>query len=513
MMKKKYLNCVVCGKPLTKIQVYNRQKCCSPQCSGRNPLRSKKMRETSCQRYGVDHIMKSEKFVQKIKDTWKDKEKDEVDDMNSLVEQTNLKKYGCRRPLQNKTIQQKLAETNVKKYGSASTFQVSSIREKSKKTLKERYDVENPMKNEEIKNKSLVSKRLFYFKKLKDYVKDYVVPLFNEEDYTNNSVVYKWKCIKCGNEFEQHLHKTQINGYGCYIPRCLNCFPYIQGFSYGEKELVEFIQSIYDGEILENNRKIIKPKEVDIYIPEKRVAIEYNGMYWHSIELTGQEDYHLDKVKGCFEKDVHLVHIFDFQWKSKKEIIKNKIKALLGIYTERIFARKCIVKELSTKEKDKFLEGNHIQGKDRSAIKLGLFYRDELKAVMTFGRPRFNKNYEYELIRYATNCHVIGGAGKLLRFFEKNYNPKSLITYADRCWSNGAMYRKIGFTELEPSKPSYFYLKDNLFVSRFQAQKQKLKKLLGDRFDPELTESENMAKNKFYKIFDCGNLVFIKLYS
>ena len=130
-----------------------------------------------------------------------------------------------------------------------------------------------------------------------------------------------------------------------------------------------------------------------------------------------------------------MIHIFEFEWLNKQEIIKAKLKSLFNVEQKHIYARNCIVKEINSKTKNLFLNTNHIQGEDKSNIKIGLFNENELVAVMTFGKPRFNKNYEWELIRYATSKHVIGGAGKLLTYFERTYKPKSIITYADRRFS------------------------------------------------------------------------------
>jgi hypothetical protein len=169
------------------------------------------------------------------------------------------------------------------------------------------------------------------------------------------------------------------------------------------------------------------------------------GDYWHS-EKYKPSEYHLNKTLECEKIGYKLIHIFEYEWLNKQDIIKNKLNFYLNSYKECIYARKCMVKEISVSDKNKFLNKYHIQGEDKSKIKLGLFYQDELVAVMTFGKPRFNKNYEYELIRYATSKHVIGGAGKLLKYFERNYKPKSIITYADRRFSQGNMYSKLGFT-------------------------------------------------------------------
>ena len=142
-------------------------------------------------------------------------------------------------------------------------------------------------------------------------------------------------------------------------------------------------------------------------------------------------------------------------------------------------------------------------------MRLGLFYKNRLVAVMTFGKPRFNKKFSWELIRYATlfNFNIVGGAGKLLNYFKHNYSG-SIITYADRRWSEGNLYKKLGFDFKGYTKPNYFYTKNLLRLSRYKCQKHKLKNLLKENFDPNLSEHQNMNNNKFYKIWDCGNMIF-----
>jgi hypothetical protein len=185
---------------------------------------------------------------------------------------------------------------------------------------------------------------------------------------------------------------------------------------------------------------------------------------------------------------IHTKNCLNFLFQN---ILKEKIKSLLGVNQTKIYARKCEIKEISSKEKNEFLNKHHIQGEDKSKIKLGLFHENELVAVMTFGKPRFNKNYEYELIRYATKsgCQVLGGAGKLLSFFELNYSPKNIITYADRSYSQGNMYNQIGFSLIKKSEPSYIWIKDNVILSRYQCQKHKLINILGENFNKSLSEA------------------------
>ena len=132
---------------------------------------------------------------------------------------------------------------------------------------------------------------------------------------------------------------------------------------------------------------------------------------------------------------------------------------------------------------------------------------------MTFGKPRFNKNYEYELIRYATKSgyHVIGGAGKLLSYFEKTYKPKSLVSYADRRWSQGKLYYALNFKLDHISSPNYWYVYGCDIESRLKYQKHKLSRLL-EIYDSNLSEYENMKNNGYRRIYDCGNFVFVKFY-
>ena len=129
---------------------------------------------------------------------------------------------------------------------------------------------------------------------------------------------------------------------------------------------------------------------------------------------------------------------------------------------------------------------------------------------MAFSKSRFNKNYDWELLRFASifSFNVIGGAGKLLKYFENNYDG-SLISYSDKRWSKGNLYKQLGFEELKDSSPSYFYTKGTKRFNRVMYQKHKLKKLL-ENYDEKLSEYENMSNNGFMRIWDCGNKVFIK---
>ena len=274
----------------------------------------------------------------------------------------------------------------------------------------------------------------------------------------------------------------------------------------------------------QSDRQLIKPFELDIYSEINNLAIEYDGLMFHSFgkskysmfNNSGSEDRkkHLVKTQKCEELGVQLFHIFENEWLDKPEIWKSVINSKLG-NSERVYARKCVVTELTSSEAREFCETNHLQGSTNASVRLGLKLDNELVMVMTFGKARFSKKYEYELIRCCSKLGftIVGGASKLLSYFEKNNKPKSLISYANRRWSLGNVYEKLGFELSHISEPNYFYFKPGSMKleSRNSFQKHKLEARLGF-YSSELTETENMFNNGYRRIWDCGNKVYIKEY-
>jgi hypothetical protein len=278
-----------------------------------------------------------------------------------------------------------------------------------------------------------------------------------------------------------------------------------------EIELVEYIKTIYKNEIQTSVRGLIPKNEIDIYLPNLNIAIEYNGLYWHSEKGGRFEDYHMNKMKQCNNKGIRLIQIFSDEWINKKEIVKSKLNSIIGNnLINKIYARKCTIKDISPQIKNEFLDKYHIQGKDKSKIKYGLYHKDELVAVMTFSNPRMvlggkNKPDFYELSRYATKYNIVGGASKLLKHFIKNNTPKYIYSYSDNRWSdlNNNMYFKIGFTKESISKPNYSYTKNFLErIHRFNFSKQNLK-LKGIDIKNK-TEKDIMNELGYCRVWDCG---------
>lgn len=308
------------------------------------------------------------------------------------------------------------------------------------------------------------------------------------------------KCNDCGRAFEIEANSF-LQGHGCPFHN-LN-------YSINEDKIYEHIKTLYSNTIA-NDRKILKGYELDIYIPERKIAIEYNGLYWHS-ELKKDKNYHLNKTIECEKQGIRLIHIFEDEWLYKSEIWKSMLNNILGLTKNKVQARKCTIREAYSQEAIKFLNENHIQGWCPSQIKLGLYYNNELMSIMTFGKSRHfigNGETEYELLRFCNklNTTVIGGASKLFNYFVKTYNPNSIISYADRRWSNGNLYNVLGFEFIHNSKPNYYYIIGTNRKNRFNFRKSILVKKYN--CPKNMSEKEFCRQQKWYRIYDCGTKVY-----
>ncbi len=443
------------------------------------------------------------------------------------TKQTCLRKYGTENVYQSEYIKNKIKKNNLKKYGIEYTQQLESTKEKYRKTCIDNYGVDNASKSKKIlnkiKEKCLKNHGVECYWQV-DQVKENINKIFLKKYGIKNpsQMRYKDKNIinildnkeTITNLYKQYksIYELSINlNISCTtVSRCLHkhgikinnyyCSKY-------EKEIVEFINI---ENIETNNKYVIRPYELDIYLPEYKLAIEFDGLYWHS---KHNKNYHLNKTEMCREKGIQLFHIFENEWfdSARKDIWKSIINGKLG-RNNKIYARKTEVREIiDNKLVKEFLNNNHLQGFVGSSVKIGLFYKDELISVMTFGKTRFSKKYRYEMIRFCTKKFliVVGGASKLYSYFIRNYNPESVISYADRRYSNGNLYKKLGFEFSHNSSPNYWYFKNSSFnlYSRIKFQKSKLYNLL-ENFDNKKSEIENMKNNGYLRIFDCGNIIY-----
>lgn len=264
---------------------------------------------------------------------------------------------------------------------------------------------------------------------------------------------------------------------------------------------------------IQHYRKLLKDKkskEVDFYLEDYHLAIECNGNYWHSGE-TGRIN-GLWKYNELKKQNIELLVFWEDDIRFKKEIVKNIIRTKLGLNENKIFARKCQIREVSSKDSKDFIDKYHIQGNINASIRLGLYYNDELVEIMTFGKLRKSlgsKNIDgyYELYRLCTkeNTTVVGGSSKLFKYFIEHYNPYSVISYCHKEISNGNVYNKIGMTLVKDCRQgySYFSAKYSLKrVNRFVFRKDKIDDGSGR------TEGEILADKGFVKCYDLGSFKF-----
>lgn len=288
--------------------------------------------------------------------------------------------------------------------------------------------------------------------------------------------------------------------------------------SHFETEIAGYIKEIKPKiRIAQHNRNILGGNELDIYLPEYNLAIEFNGTYWHS-SINKDRYYHQKKSLECAKHRMRVIHIFEYEWDNpvKKEIIKNIIKMAINQESNTIiYARNTVIKEVNSYQSKEFINRYHLQGYTPTTIELGIFNKNtnELLGIMSFSKSRFDSKYEYEMIRmvWKFDTIVIGGTQKLFKHFITKYNPTSILSYCDFSKFIGNSYLKMGFKADKPflTVPNYVWceLGTNKILSRYSTQKRRLlEKGLGT---PEQTEDEIMTNLGYLKIYDCGNLKFI----
>ena len=408
-------------------------------------------RKTNLTKYGCENPSSSD-IVKNKKSINNPFSRPEVQEKIRL---TNLKKYGVDNPMKSNEIKEKAFNTNLKKYGVKSVTSSSEIRSKMVSTLMQKYGVDNPNKIPSVKEKKQIAQR----KKYSEIVNNNVDPTIV------NVVVETAKLLESNNnrkptskELANYLNYSHI--YIQKIVKDNNLQSYVDFKPYSsiyEIEIIEFIKSFSDTTIIRNDKNIIFPYELDIYLPEYNIAIEFNGDYWHS-SLYHPKNYHLKKSICCDEKGIRLIQIYEHEWDDDrtKNIIKSMIKTSLGNST-KIYARNCIIKKITNSIAKPFNEEHHLQGHRNASVTYGLYYNDELVQLMSFSK---NRKYEWEIIRGCpgSNNVVVGGVSKLFKHFIKEYNPKEIFSYCDFNKFDGRGYLSIGMKFIGYTGPDLSYI-------------------------------------------------------
>lgn len=485
----------------------NKRTYCSKKCANHSPSVINKMvqsqAKTFLDKYGM-HPMKTEQTRQNLKKSIQEKYGvnwiSKSFGWSKKMKETKLQRY--QNPNFNNTP--KRIETCIKKYGVPSYTQTSDYKTQYKQTCLKSYGKECVPQSSQFKiehYKTMFEK----FMANPEFIN--FDPCFSLEQYKGiSNGPYQFKCKRC-NSVQLH---SLCNGRR---PICTECDKL--NSSYFQKEVFDYVREILgkDVNIQMNDRTVIHPKEIDILIPHRKLGIECNGLVWHS-EIIGRKQklYHKNKTMVCLARGIRIIHIFDNEWRFKKDIVKSILCRNLGGPSVRIYARDCEIRNVSSKEASKFLLQNHLQGTDHSSVKIGLFNNNELVSLMTFVKSRFDKKCQWELSRYCNklNYHISGGATKLFIYFRRTYNPESVVSYGDLRYFDGRVYEAMEFKFIKNTSPNYHYIIDNYqnIQNRVSWQKHKLAKKLPS-FDATLTEWENMKNNGFDRIWDCGNTKWI----
>ena len=308
-------------------------------------------------------------------------------------------------------------------------------------------------------------------------------------------------CKKHGSFFQKPFNHLQ----GC---GCQKCSPLKSKY---EDELYKFLTTFTDPKnIIRNDRSILDGRDIDIYIKDKKIGIEVNGIRWHS-EKFKDKNYHLSKLNECSNKGVGLIQIFEDEIAEHKEIVYDKILHILGFYdrTSVVDGRKTIVRKIDNKQAKEFLNANHIQSYGGSSVSIGCFFNEKLIGVSTFISEN---NGKWILNRMATSRQYIcrGVCGKMLSFFKKNFVWDEIKSFADRRWTlsiENNVYEKLGFVLAEILKPDYRYVIGRKRIHKFNFRKKILSEKYG--LPMNLTETEMVQRLGLYKIWDCGLYKFI----
>ena len=311
--------CPVCKKDFTiSFYLRNKRTYCSKSCANHSPEVIKKMivsqTETFTKKYGM-HPMKTE-------------------GTKTALRKSIQIKYGVDWISKSSGWYDKIKYNNLQKYGT----ECYNNQEQAKKTWIEKYGVDNPTKSPDIREKMNENRKTAHYNYLKDYcTQNNLELLFERKHYYGYGFdnKYKFKCVKCNYIFETAIY----NSFGAIF--CEKCDPNKKPTF--ENSFFEFVSSLTPPLLIKrHNRTILYGKELDFYLPEKQLAFELNGLYWHSeFGHRLNRHYHLNKTKGCMAHGVRLIHIFENEWRDKSELVKSIIRTILKLQTTTIYARKC----------------------------------------------------------------------------------------------------------------------------------------------------------------------------
>jgi hypothetical protein len=433
------------------------------------------------------------------------KTEQEYEQIINNIKYKNHKNIQIKEPIFNKEITTVSIE-HIKSQGNWHIVEFNGTRSKSKFICLDcGYEKETLVRNLDKCQgcRNIINKTRIY-EKIKDICKENnIYPTNPDQVYVDCDTPIELKCNECGYEFEYNWHQITGKYYKLTCPKC-----YKSTKRQTENEIYDFISSIYPVEKIEqNNKKIITPHELDIYIDERKLAIEFCGNVWHCEKYITDRKYHYNKYKKCLELGIKLITIFEDEWIDKQEICKSRIKNYLGQTENKIYAKDCTIVEINKVEADNFCKLNHIQGADRKTdIAYALIHENKIVSLMTFKVGIESRKGDWELNRFCNliNHNVVGAFSRLLKRFRDTHPNSSLFSYSDNRWSNGEVYDKNGFTFKSDIPVRYSYVGNITGWKRrhrFTFNKKRLYKMFGISQE---SEHQIADKHQLYRLWDCG---------
>lgn len=500
--------CPTCktGEPKFSTYTIGYLQYCSRDCQGASDTVKAKRESTVVDRLGVTNVFKDPSVKAAAKQTIMERTGYDNASKDPAIKRrkidTTMKNYGVAHHMADPEVQRHRQATNMKRYGAVSVCAGHPIWQAAFEAI---HGVSNSSYIQACVDKRKMTNDIAYRQKLKDIGLNAVK--------MEGSIV-EILCDICNRTYtiEKYNIYNRIK-YGAENI-CTHCNPITEiKHSFQEDDLANAIAESLEVTPIRQDRSL--GFELDILLQAHNIAVEFDGLYWHC-ELYKQSKYHVDKTERAAKRGIRVIHVFEDEWKYRRDIVLSCINAACGKFESKIMARKCEVIEISAEKYAAFCNANHLQGYAQASIKIALTLNDEIISVMSFSKPRViyksgsRIDDEYEMIRQCNKRGVMinGGASKMFKHFVRKYVPARITTYADRRWFTGEVYERLGFSLASVTPPNYWYVINDTRAHRFQYRKDVL---VRHGFDAKQSEHDIMLSRGIFRIYDCGNLKYVWL--
>lgn len=470
---------------------------------------------TCMEKYGVTNVAKLPEIIKKIDEV--KRANGSYDNQAEKLQAAKIKKHGSIEAAiesmlrnQQKALVEKYGslekayakqqearlKTMQQRYGCDNPFQVPGVKEKIKKTSLDKFGVEYPNQCKEVQDKIFQS----------------TLNSCGPDNFNNWKQGQQTRILNSGSleaSYQQGLVKQRKTNLERYGAECVLVTPHVVSFSKKKNSTpnIAFANLLKRYKVEFQQEFVIESKSFDFKCGN--TLIEIDPSISHNItsnpfytEKPFDKTYHAEKSALAEKHGYRCIHIWD--WDNAELLVQQFL-----VPRTKVYARQCVVKEVSGDTAKSFINSYHLQGDTPAKIRLGLFHEDTLVAIMTFGAPRYNKNYEYELIRYCSSCNIVGGSKKLFTYFIRHYQPTSIVSYCDRSKFVGDTYNKLGFVEINKSISSHWYnMKTKQHILDSTLRKRGFDQLFGTNYGKGTSNRQLMIDHGFVEIFDCGQATY-----